>query len=88
MSSHSDLVPTLQGLDALDLGYLITVCSQPWAFRNWGERAVAAEQRAAGIISELVPGGMAEGHTVKHYLTAAQIAWVRNSYTIEGILKS
>lgn len=84
----TDLVPDLEGLDALDIAYLISCCRLPAAFRNWGERAEAAEKRAIACIGDLVPGGRKPGYKVTDYLWAARVVWNRNGYTYEGILRA
>ncbi len=84
--SATDLLPDLEGLDAIDLAYLISSCRLPAAFRNWGERAEAAERRALDCISDLVPGGHREGYRVDHYAWAARVTWDRKGYTFERIL--
>lgn len=86
MTSPSDLVPDLAGLDALDLCYLISVCEMPKAYRNWGERAQAAEDRAVEVLTEMV--GYRPGYTVAQYARAARAAWSLNNYTFEGVLKA
>ena len=78
--------PGLDTLDALDLGYLISVCELPRSYHVWGERAAAAQDRAIDVIEALIPGGYDKRWTVEEYGQAARHTFKYNGFSYQDVM--
>lgn len=84
----ADDPPGLDTLDALDLGYLISVCELPRAEHAWGERAANAETHALDVIEAMMPAGYDSRWTVADYGEAARRTFNRKGYNWGAVIGS